>query len=33
LQERKMEYKEAVREREQQSMTRRIDVAVKDQVL
>ena len=31
LQERDMVYKEAVREREQQSMARRIDVAVKDQ--
>ena len=31
LQERDMQYKDAVREREQQSMARRIDVAVKDQ--
>uniref|UniRef100_A0A7S4NV28 Uncharacterized protein n=1 Tax=Guillardia theta TaxID=55529 RepID=A0A7S4NV28_GUITH len=31
LQERNMQYKEALREREQQSMARRIDVAVKDQ--
>jgi len=31
LQERNIQYKEALREREQQSMARRIDVAVKDQ--